>query len=60
MQPRYSPAEERNGTRILVKGSAWGDAEFYGNWLIMAAKANELLRRARSDDPEFSQYRSMP
>ena len=39
---------------ILVEGPAWGDAEFYGKWLLSAAKANELLQRAKRDDPEFS------
>jgi hypothetical protein len=51
MQPRCLPADEKNDTRIL--GPAWGDAEFYGNWLLMAAKANELLQQARSHGPEF-------
>ena len=45
----------RNNLAVLVEGPAWGDAEFYGNWLLMSAKANGLLRQARSDDPEFSQ-----
>ena len=48
MQSQYL---EKHDTRILVEGPAWGDAEFYGNWLLMAAKANELLRQARSDIP---------
>src|SRR3974390_1912261 len=38
---------------ILVEGPAWGDAEFYGKWLLSAAKANELLRQAKTDDTEF-------
>jgi hypothetical protein len=25
-----------NGTRILVEGPTWGDAEFYGRWLLEA------------------------
>jgi hypothetical protein len=45
---------EKNDTRILVEGPAWGDAEFYGNWLLLAAKANGLLQQARNGDPEFS------
>ena len=54
MQPRYSVAEnEKNNTRILVEGPAWGDAEFYGNWLLMAAKANVLLQQVKCDDPDF-------
>jgi len=50
MQSQYL---EKNDTRILVEGPTWGDAESYGNWLLMATKANELLQQARSDDPEF-------
>src|SRR5262249_23143367 len=38
---------------VLVEGPRWGDAEFYGNWLLAAAKANELLQQARRQDPEF-------
>jgi hypothetical protein len=38
---------------ILVEGPAWGDAEFYGHWLLSAAKANELLKDARKNDAEF-------
>ena len=38
---------------ILVEGPAWGDAEFYGKWLLSAAKANELSQQAKTDDPEF-------
>jgi|SRR5215471_17830625 len=50
MQSQYL---EKHDTRILVEGPAWGDAEFYGNWLLMAAKANELLQEARNGDSEF-------
>src|SRR6266480_4670901 len=39
--------------RILVEGPSWGDAEFYGHWLLSAAKANKLLQQAKRDDPEF-------
>src|SRR5262245_18229825 len=38
---------------ILVEGPAWGDAEFYGHWLLGAAKANELLQDAKNNDAEF-------
>jgi hypothetical protein len=44
---------EKNKTSVLIEGPAWGDAEFYGNWLLNAAKANELLQQAKSDDPDF-------
>ena len=38
---------------ILVEGPVWGDAEFYGRWLLCAAKVNDLLQKAKKDDPEF-------
>jgi hypothetical protein len=53
MTDNYLPAEEKNETRILIEGPAWGDAEFYGQWLLNAAKAQKLLEQARNDDPSF-------
>ena len=53
MQPRYSPAGEKNDTRVLVEGPTWGDAKFYGHWLLNAAKAQALLEQAKTDDPRF-------
>jgi predicted nucleic acid-binding Zn-ribbon protein len=47
-------AEEKEDRQILIEGPAWGDAEFYGNWLINADKANKLLQQARRDDPDFN------
>jgi hypothetical protein len=38
---------------VLVEGPCWGDAEFYGHWLLGAAMVNELLKKAKKDDPEF-------
>src|SRR6202023_2099081 len=38
---------------VLVEGPKWGDAEFYGNWLLAAAKAETLWKKA-SDDPDFA------
>jgi hypothetical protein len=46
MQSRYLAADEKNGTRSLIEGPAWGDAKFYGHWLLNAAKAQRLLERA--------------
>ena len=37
---------------ILVEGPEWGDAEFYGNWLLAAAKAEALWKEA-INDPSF-------
>jgi hypothetical protein len=39
--------------RILVEGPAWGDAQFYGNWLLSAAKANELMLSLKKNDLQF-------
>ena len=44
---------EKKETCILVEGPSWGDAEFYGRWLLDAAKANELLQKAKRDDSEL-------
>src|SRR3974390_2502675 len=30
----------------LIEGPRWADTEFYGNWLLAAAKANELWTEA--------------
>ena len=38
---------------ILIEGPAWGDAKFYGHWLITAAKAYELLENAKKNDAAF-------
>jgi hypothetical protein len=38
---------------ILVEGPAWGDADFYGRWLQLAAIVNDLLQKAKQDDAEF-------
>jgi GAF domain-containing protein len=38
---------------ILVEGPRWGDAAFYGRWLMAASTANELLQDARKNDAEF-------
>jgi hypothetical protein len=43
-----------NGTEpfILIEGPMWGDAEFYGKWLLAAAKAQALWKTAIKD-PNF-------
>jgi hypothetical protein len=40
---------ERTNSHILVQGPAWGEAGFYGRWLLAGANANRLWKRARSD-----------
>ena len=44
---------EKTEALILVEAPKWGDAKFYGQWLLDAAKANDLLQQAKKDDPEF-------
>ena len=38
-----------NEPYILVEGPKWGDAEFYGKWLLAAAKTNALWKKAIND-----------
>jgi hypothetical protein len=35
---------------VLVQGPAWGDAQFYGEWLLSAAKAEALWKEAYADE----------
>jgi hypothetical protein len=44
----FDPKGERR-----VEGPLWGDAQLYGNWLLGAAQANELLQELKRVDPEF-------
>jgi hypothetical protein len=44
---------ETDGTWVLVEGPAWGDAQFYGEWLLAAAQAQVLWRTAL-EDQEFA------
>lgn len=39
---------------VLVEGPRWGDAEFYGKWLVAASKAEALWKLALRD-AEFAQ-----
>ena len=32
---------------VLVQGPAWGDAQFYGEWLLAAAKAEAYWKPTR-------------
>jgi hypothetical protein len=34
---------------VLIEGPAWGDANFYGEWLLAVAKAEYFWRQARAD-----------
>jgi len=42
----------RKGPCVLVQGPSWGDAEFYGRWLLAAAEAETFWRHAY-EDSEF-------
>jgi hypothetical protein len=37
---------------VLVEGPAWGDAKFYGEWLLAAARAESFWKEA-CDDQDF-------
>jgi hypothetical protein len=39
---------------VLVQGPAWGDAQFYGEWLLAAAKAEAYWKEAYADE-DFKQ-----
>jgi hypothetical protein len=39
---------------ILVQGPAWGDAQFYGEWLLAAAKAEAYWKEAYAHE-DFKQ-----
>ena len=44
---------------VLVEGPAWGDAQFYGEWLLAAAKAQVLLKNALQDQQFATQSESL-
>jgi hypothetical protein len=48
-----------NRTGFLVRGPSWGDAEFYGTWLLAASRAEKFWREAR-EDPAFLSQTSRP
>jgi hypothetical protein len=41
---------ERTDPYILVQGPAWGDAQFHGEWLLAAAKAQAYWKEAYADE----------
>jgi hypothetical protein len=44
---------------VLIEGPAWGDAEFYGNWLLAAAKAQTFWVRALKNPRYEKQVKSL-
>jgi hypothetical protein len=47
---------KENEPYILVEGPKWGDAEFYGKWLLAAAKADALWKKATNDPSLEEQF----
>lgn len=45
--------EENDQPHLLIEGPRWGDAQFYGGWLLQAAKANEIWVEAKKE-PAFA------
>jgi hypothetical protein len=43
---------ERTDPYVLVQGPKWGDAHFYGGWLLAASKAETFWKEAYAD-PDF-------
>ena len=41
---------ERTDPYILVQGPAWGDAQFYGEWLLAAARAEAYRKESCADE----------
>jgi len=39
----------RNGLCVMIEGPSWGDAEFYGRWLLAAAEAETFWNNAYKD-----------
>jgi hypothetical protein len=44
---------DRNDPCVLIEGPTWGDAEFYGKWLLAAGQAETFWKDARKD-PDFA------
>jgi hypothetical protein len=38
--------KEADDLHVVVEGPTWGDARFYGEWLLTASKAQELWKEA--------------
>jgi hypothetical protein len=41
---------ERNDPYVLVQGPSWGDAQFYGEWLLAAARAEAYRKESCADE----------
>src|SRR5262249_19505314 len=47
-----NPFTRESSPCVIVEGPSWGDAEFYGRWLLAAGKA-EAFWKATFQDPIF-------
>jgi hypothetical protein len=45
----WAVAIKQFGPCVLVEGPSWGDAEFYGRWLLAAAEAEAFWKNAYKD-----------
>ena len=43
---------------VLVEGPAWGDAQFYGEWLLAAAQAQAFWKQAIQDQQFAREFAS--
>jgi hypothetical protein len=44
---------ENNELCILIEGPKWGDAVFYGRWLILSTRVDDLWKEMAAEDPSF-------
>ncbi len=58
-QVKVSSHVHCNSPCILVEGPNWGDAEFYGKWLLAAAQAETFWKEAREDSDFYKQVQSV-
>ena len=47
------PAEEDPDLVVLVETPRWGDAKFFGRWLVAAAEAQQALENALASDRDL-------
>ena len=54
INPGSDNDHDHQDTCVLVEGPAWGDAEFYGRWLLNAAKRIDCCKMRRGMMPPFA------
>ena len=45
--------DHNNELCVLIEGPKWGDAVFYGRWLILSARVDDLWKDIAAKDPSF-------